>query len=186
MKTKNVLFWACVCIIAVTTVAIAAEEAKQTTTGQQGVRAVQRPQLQRPMPGRGIASATAADPNAPRAANREDAFREAMNRRMESSRAEVAKLQAILKIAEEEKATKTVEALKALIAEKEKAAKDQIEQAERRRQEMQQRIQQRAGQAATGETPAGADQVRPEDAKATPRQGQGGAGARGQQRQQAK
>ncbi len=181
MKTNKVMFWVCVSVITAAAVAIAAEETTQTTTNQQQtVRAAQR--QQRPMPGRTTA---ATDPNTANAATR-DMFREALTRRMESSRAEVAKLQAILKIAEEEKATKTAEALKTLIAEKEKEAKDQVEQAERRRQEMQQRVQQRANQtgAVTTGTPADADQVRPEDAESTPRQGRGGLGGRGQQRQQ--
>jgi hypothetical protein len=90
---------------------------------------------------------------------------------MEMHRQEIAKIEAIVKIAEEEKAVKTVEALKALIAEKDKEVKDQVEQAERRRQEMQQRLQERLSE--RGTPPAG------------DRQGQGEQRTRGQQRQPA-
>ena len=179
MKIKNVLFLTCTALIAVAAIAIAAEEAEKTATPAQTQQ-----RLQRPMPGRGPVAAPGergrgmADPNAPAAGNREDILREAMARRMEVHRQEIAKIEAIVKIAEEEKATKTVEALKALIAEKDKEVKDQVEQAERRRMEMQQRLQERLSE--RGTPPAGARQGQGQG------QGQGGEQrTRGQQRQPA-
>lgn len=199
MKTRSLLLWTCVCVAVVAAFAIAADEpapARPTTE-----------RLQRPVPGR-AADAVPGGARGPIAApgergrgpageagqaqpvNREDALREAMNRRMQEHQQEIAKLQSILKIAETENAAKTVEALKALIAEKDKEVKDQVEQAERRRQEMQQRLEERlgdrAGQRPATAAPAGAGQARPEDAVRAPRQPvQPDQRQRGQQRQQA-
>jgi len=159
MKLKGILLWTCACLIVVTMAAFAADSDEAAASEE---TAVQRPQRQaRPLPGRGPIAAPGQRGRGAAAAaedgqqtqqrggaavipgGREDMVRQAMARRMEQHREEIAKLEAIVKIAEAEEATKTVEALKALIAEKDKEMKDQIEQAERRRQELQERLQER-------------------------------------------
>ena len=194
MKTRNILLLLCICLTAVAALVYAADDAEETSAP-----APQR--MQRPAPGRGPAAAQdprgrgpiaepgqrgrgpAGDPNVP--TGREDALRNAMAQRMQMHQQEIAKLDAIVKIAEGENAEKTVEALKALIAEKNKEVRDQVEQAERRRQEMQQRLQERLGERATerpeGQRPAGAGQVRPEDRFPMRQQGQPAQGPRGRQ-----
>jgi len=158
MKLKGILLWTCVCLIAVTMVAFAADSDEAVASEETAVQRPQRPA--RPLPGRGPIAAPGQRGRGAAAAEdgeqtqqrggavvipggREDMVRQAMARRMEQHREEIAKLEAIVKIAEAEEATKTVEALKALIAEKDKEMKDQIEQAERRRQELQERLQER-------------------------------------------
>lgn len=177
MKTRNILLLSCICVAAIAALVFAQEEPRPRSAPQRGAGQMQ----QRQAPARGAVGAPGergrgpvADPNLPAA--REDVLREAMARRMQVHQQEIAKLEAIVKIAEAEDATKTVEALKALIAEKDKEAKEQVEQAERRRLEMQQRLQERLGERATqrpaGAAPAGAGQARPEDVPRMPRQPQ--------------
>ena len=153
MKTKKVLFWMCACMMAVAALAYAADSNEPASGEGAGVQAPAR--QARPLPGRGPVAAPAERGRGPAAEGvqrpavpttaegREDVLRQAMARRMEVHREEIAKLEAILKIAEEEKAEKTAAALKALIAEKDKEIRDQIDQAERRRIEMQERLQER-------------------------------------------
>ncbi len=144
MKTKSVLFWMCACLIAVGAFAIA-EQAEEPDSEDAAVRTPARPA--RPVPGRSPAREQADRPPRPTVpADREDAMRAAMARRMEVHRQEIAKLQEILEIAKGEDAEKTVEALEALIAEKNQQVQQQVEQAERRRQEMQERLQERLEQ----------------------------------------
>ncbi len=163
MKYKGVLVWTCVCLAVLTVAAFAADTDEQTSNGQTAVQRPARPA--RPGQGRGpiaapgergrgpaggAAGVAAEDAQGARRGgepvmpgSREDVMQQVAARRMELHRQEIAKLEAIIKIAEEENATKTVEALKALIAEKDKAMKEQLEQAEQRRQELQKRMQER-------------------------------------------
>ena len=153
---KSMLFWMCASVIAMAAIAIAADEVKKTEAPKVPA-ATSGPQRPARIP--------AATGDAARGTmNREGMYKEMMARRMEVHRAEMAKIEAIIKIAEEEKATKTVEALKALIAEKDKEVKDQIQQTELRRQERSGAAGQRPGATA----PAGAVQVKPEEAKPAP------------------
>ncbi len=154
---KSMLFWMCVSVIAMAAVAIAAEgteKAKAKTPPSPADSSAQEIPTRAPgMPGQ-----------APRGTvNREDMYKEMMARRTEMHRAEIAKIEAIIKIAEGEKATKTVEALKALIAEKDKEFKDQTEQAALRRQSRSGPASRRPGAEANG--PAGGGQIQPDAAK---------------------
>lgn len=151
MKAKVFLIWMCASLIAVTMVAFAADTS-DSEVPESGIRRPAQPA--RPLPGRPATgdapgqqrSRPAADDaeDGPRGpvipAGREDALRAAMARRMEVHRQEVGKLEAILKIAKEEKAERTAEALQELIDEKNNEVRQQVEQAERRRLEMQERL----------------------------------------------
>lgn len=117
---KKTLFCMCVCVIAVAAVAIAAEEAKPETP-----KAPAAPAMERPVAGEGMRGPM----------SRENVYKQMVARRLEIHKAEIAKIEAIVKIAEEENAPKTVEALKALIAEKDKEFQSQIQQTEQRRQD---------------------------------------------------
>jgi hypothetical protein len=116
---KKRLLWMCVCVIAMGTIAIAAEEVKTVTP-----KGPVAPALERPAGSDGMRVPM----------SRENVYKQMLAHRMETHKAEIAKLEAIVKIAEEEKATKTVEALKALIAEKDKEFQNQIQKADQHRQ----------------------------------------------------
>lgn len=96
----------------------------------------QRGRLQRATPaGRGM-----------ELAGREQMFRDRMAQQAEKHSAEIKQLMDIKKLAEEEKATKTAEAIQKLIDEKNAVYQKNIEQVERARRERAARLQQRTQQ----------------------------------------
>lgn len=140
MKMKAVLGISCVILMCVSVLAIAADDAAKATTTDEAKTTVDRPQ--RP----GLQRGPALERRGEGAVNREEMYKEAMARRTEVHKKEISKLEAILKLAEKEKATETAAAIKALIAEKDKEFKDQADQAEQRRAEMQKRMQERVSE----------------------------------------
>jgi len=149
MKTNVICGLLCAALVGLCATTFAADEAKKDEKGKgKDAAAVERPGPQRgpaAEQGRGSIGAPGERGRGP-VENRDEMYKEAMNRRMEVHKQEIAKLEAILKLAEKEKATETAAALKTLIAEKDKEVKDQMEQAEKRRAEMQQRLQERVEQ----------------------------------------
>jgi len=157
---KSVLFWMCASVIAMAAIAIAADEVKTDKNETPRTPRID-PQTQQRI--QVPAGEAARGP-----ANREVMYKEMLARRTEAHRAEMAKIEAIVKIAESEKATKTVEALKALIAEQDKEFNDQIQKAELRRVELSGAPGQRPGVTA----PATAGQVRSEAEKQARKDGE--------------
>ena len=107
-------------------------EAQQGNTSKD---AQMRERLQRVAPGR------SGDPAA-----REQMFRDRMAQQAEKHSAEIKQLMDIKKLAEEEKATKTAEAIQKLIDGKNAVYQKNIEQVERARRERAARLQQRTQQ----------------------------------------
>lgn len=141
MKTKLICGLLCAALLGICATTFAADDTQKGETKGKGKNAA----VERPGQGRGPIGEPGQRGRGP-AENRDEMYKEAMNRRMEGHQKEIAKLEAILKIAEDEGAAKTAAALKDLIAEKNKDVKDQMEQAEKRRTEMQQRLQERTDQ----------------------------------------
>ena len=77
--------------------------------------------------------------------DRQERYRQAMNQRAERHRQEVAEIEAIKKIAEEEGATRTVQAIQKMIDKKNAAYKEGIERYNRMRQGHSEQIRQRTG-----------------------------------------
>ncbi len=87
-------------------------------------------------------------PVMPGLGGQQQAYEEFMKKREEEHKKGIAELEEIRKIAESEKATKTVEALQKMIDKKNADFKKNVEEAEKKRAEMQQRIEQRQQQMA--------------------------------------
>jgi hypothetical protein len=180
MKAKKALFLMCAVLLAVTTTALMADNEKEAGS-EPTVRTPQRPQ--RPQQeGRGPVAAPgergrgpADGSQAPRQADPRDRFQQMMEQRQQAHQAEVGKLQAILKIAQEEKATKTAAAIQRLIDEKDKQFNEQVEQVQSRLREAQQRSveqrgqQQRPGQG-TEESPRRPERPEPRTRRPAPPQ----------------
>jgi len=157
---KSVLFWMCASVIAMAAIAIAADEVKTEKTETPKTPRIDPQTQQRIQVPVGEAARGPA--------SREVMYKEILARRTEAHRAEMAKIEVIVKIAESEKATKTVEALKAMIAAKDKEFKDQIQDAVLRRVEPSGAAGQRPGVTA----PASAGRVRPDGEKQAPKDGE--------------
>ncbi len=75
--------------------------------------------------------------------DRQQAYQEMLAKRVDSHKQALAELEGIKKIAEEENATRTVEALQKMIDKKDAEFKQKMEQFERQRRERSKRVQQR-------------------------------------------
>ena len=144
MDTKKALFLMCAIVLAVTTTTLIADNHNDDGS-EPAVRTPQRPQ--RPGPaGRGPVAEPGqrgrgpADRAPAQTVDREEMYEQLVNRRQQAHQAEIDKLEAILKIAKEEKAVETAEAIQRLIDEKNKAFDEQTEAVESRRRDAQQRI----------------------------------------------
>lgn len=87
--------------------------------------------------------------------NRQEAYREMLEKRKGSHQKAIAELEAIKKIAEEENAVRTVEALQKMIDKKNAEFKQRAEQFEKQRRERSKQLQQRRGRTPEGGRPAG-------------------------------
>lgn len=103
-------------------------------------------------------------PGMPGPGGMQQAYEEFMKKREDEHKKAIAELEEIRKIAESEKAPKTVEALQKMIDFKNAEFKKSVEEAEKKRVEMQERIQQRQQQmAAQNAQNAENPPVKPED-----------------------
>ncbi|HOK97128.1 MAG TPA: hypothetical protein PKW71_13500, partial [Anaerohalosphaeraceae bacterium] len=91
---------------------------------------------------------------------------DATARRMAEHRAQIAELEEIKKVAQEENASRTVEAIQKLIEKKDSQFKQSLEQFERQRRARLEQIQERTAalRAREGQTDAGADKNKPQNA----------------------
>ncbi len=131
MKTK---YWAGLTLIVLIITGFVFAESQQ---GDSSREAAVRDRMQRVTP-----PGRAAD-----AAGREEMYRQRMAQQTETHRAGIKELLDIKKIAEEENATRTVEAIQNLIDKKNAEFRKNVEQVERARRERSQRLQERTARA---------------------------------------
>ncbi|HOL32279.1 MAG TPA: hypothetical protein PK052_09890 [Anaerohalosphaeraceae bacterium] len=118
------------------------------------------------VPTRAMRQAGAAQRRSGAAADRELMYQDATARRMAEHRAQIAELEEIKKVAQEENASRTVEAIQKLIEKKDSQFKQSLEQFERQRRARLEQIQERTAalRAREGQTDAGADKNKPQNA----------------------
>ena len=139
MKTKKFLgLMLAVCLISAW---VTAEVASEKKTERKGKKADVSVSEERPERGpRG------ARPHRVAPADRQQAYKQMRAKRVDTHKKSLAELEAIKKIAEQEGATRTAEAIGNLIDKKDSAFKKRTEQFEQQRQERRKRIQQRAAE----------------------------------------
>jgi hypothetical protein len=125
----------------------AADEGQAQNTQQPQVQTPKGPAMRPNMPMRGRG------PNVQGPAGMQEAYQEMIKRREEEHKKAMAELEEIKKIAEGEKATKTVEALQKMIDNKNAEFKKNVEEAEKKRAERMEQLRLRQQQA----VPAPAD-----------------------------
>lgn len=119
------------------------------------------------VPTRALRQAGTAQRRSGTAADRELMYQDAVARRMAEHKAQITELEEIKKIAQEENASRTIEAIQKLIDKKDSQFKQSLEQFERQRRARMEQIQQRtsAQRGREGQTDAGTDKEKPANAE---------------------
>ncbi|MHC5122750.1 MAG: hypothetical protein ACYSOR_00940 [Planctomycetota bacterium] len=146
MKTKKTIgFMLAVCLISAVVMAQASGDKKADPKGADASVSRQRPEGAPP-----VSPRRRGDPR-----NRQQAYQEMLEKRGAIHKEAVAELEAIKKIAEEEGAKRTVEALQMMIDKKNAEFKQRMEQFETQRRERSKQLEQRTGGRPQRNGPAG-------------------------------
>ena len=138
MKTKKTIgFMLAVCLISALVMAEASGDNKADSKGKGADASVSR---QRPEGAPQVSPSRRGDPR-----NRQQAYQEMLEKRGAIHKEAVAELEAIKKIAEDEGAKRTVEALQKMIDKKNAEFKQRMEQFETQRRERAKQLEQRTG-----------------------------------------
>ena len=147
MKTKKTIgLMLAVCLISAVVLAEASGDKKADPKGPDTSVSRQRPEGAPP-----VSPRRRGDPR-----NRQQAYQEMLEKRGAIHKEAVAELEAIKKIAEEEGAKRTVEALQMMIDKKNAEFKQRMEQFETQRRERSKQLEQRTGGRPQRNRPAGA------------------------------